>query len=127
VFRTGGILGSDIFTKAKRSEVMSRIRGRGNNDTELALVRLLRAHKISGWRRHVQLRIAERGMRNGDAHGVTRPTFRVKPDFVFRQMRLALFMDGCFWHGCPKHATKPATIGRSGKRSSEETEPATLS
>jgi DNA mismatch endonuclease (patch repair protein) len=27
---------------------------------------------------------------------------------VFRQVRLALFVDGCFWHGCPKHATKPA-------------------
>jgi DNA mismatch endonuclease, patch repair protein len=37
------------------------------------------------------------------AHGVTRPTFRVKPDFVFRQVRLALFVDGCFWHGCPRH------------------------
>jgi DNA mismatch endonuclease (patch repair protein) len=31
----------------------------------------------------------------------------VKPDFVFRQVRLELFVDGCFWHGCPKHATKP--------------------
>jgi len=31
----------------------------------------------------------------------------VKPDFVFRQARLAVFVDGCFWHGCPKHATKP--------------------
>ena len=32
---------------------------------------------------------------------------RVKVDFVFRQVRLALFVDGCFWHSCPKHATKP--------------------
>ena len=31
----------------------------------------------------------------------------MRPDFVFRQARLALFVDGCFWHGCPKHATKP--------------------
>jgi DNA mismatch endonuclease (patch repair protein) len=30
-----------------------------------------------------------------------------KPDFVFRRMRLALFVDGCFWHGCPKHGRKP--------------------
>ena len=30
---------SDVFTRAKRSEVMSRIRGRGNKDTELALVK----------------------------------------------------------------------------------------
>jgi DNA mismatch endonuclease (patch repair protein) len=37
----------DVFTKAKRSEVMSRIRSRGNKDTELALARLLRANRIS--------------------------------------------------------------------------------
>jgi len=98
---------SDVFTKAKRSEVMSRIRGRGNKETELALAKLLRRHGIKGWRRHVQIRIADCGLRNRGAHGVTRPAFRVKPDFVFRQVRLALFVDGCFWHSCPKHATKP--------------------
>jgi len=31
----------------------------------------------------------------------------VRPDFVFRQARLAVFVDGCYWHSCPKHATKP--------------------
>jgi DNA mismatch endonuclease (patch repair protein) len=30
-----------------------------------------------------------------------------KPDFIFRAAKLAVFVDGCFWHGCPKHATKP--------------------
>ena len=77
----------DVFTKAKRSDVMSRIRSRGNKDTELALMRVFRAHRITGWRRH-QLVFG-------------------KPDFVFHKLRLALFVDGCFWHGCPKHATKP--------------------
>ncbi len=33
--------------------------------------------------------------------------FRVRPDFVFPKLRLAVFVDGCFWHGCPRHATKP--------------------
>ena len=33
---------------------------------------------------------------------------RVKPDFVFRSARVAVFIDGCFWHGCPLHGTKPA-------------------
>jgi DNA mismatch endonuclease (patch repair protein) len=78
---------SDVFTKAKRSEVMSRIRGRGNKDTELALAKLFRRHRITGWRR------------NQSVFG--------KPDFVFPKFRLAVFVDGCFWHGCPKHATKP--------------------
>jgi DNA mismatch endonuclease (patch repair protein) len=33
----------------------------------------------------------------------------VKVDFVFRQVRLALFVDGCFWHGCPLHGDLPAS------------------
>jgi G:T-mismatch repair DNA endonuclease (very short patch repair protein) len=65
---------ADVFTKAKRSEVMSRIRSRGNRDTELALARLLRANHITGWRRHLQVRIAE--IAESGKHGVTRPTFR---------------------------------------------------
>jgi len=32
-----------------------------------------------------------------------------KPDFVFPDQRLAVFVDGCFWHGCPLHGTNPAT------------------
>ena len=87
----------DVFTKAKRSEVMSRIRSRGNKDTELILTSLFRQHQITGWRRHLQIRIAAR----------EKKTFKVRPDFVFRQMRLAVFVDGCFWHGCPKHGTQP--------------------
>ena len=78
----------DVFTKAKRSDVMSRIRGRGNKETELALMKLLRRGHITGWRRH-------------------QPVFG-KPDFVFREARLAVFVDGCFWHGCPKHCKTPA-------------------
>jgi len=30
-----------------------------------------------------------------------------KPDFVFSKQKVALFVDGCFWHGCPKHANMP--------------------
>jgi DNA mismatch endonuclease (patch repair protein) len=77
----------DVFTKAKRSEVMSRVRGHGNKNTELALAKLLRRHHITGWRRN-------------------QPLFG-KPDFIFRQAHIAVFVDGCFWHGCPRHATKP--------------------
>ena len=77
----------DVFTKAKRSQVMSRIRGRGNKATELALVSLLRANCITGWRRH-------------------QPVFG-KPDFTFRRRRVIVFVDGCFWHGCPKHCNEP--------------------
>ena len=79
---------ADIFSKRKRSEVMSKVRSRGNKATELALIKLLRRHRITGWRR------------NQKVFG--------KPDFLFRRNRLALFVDGCFWHGCPKHCKIPA-------------------
>ena len=104
---------------------MSRVRSRGNKDTELALAKLLRRHGITGWRRQVNLTVSSRRpvLRSSTAEGGRKEThfpkqdsvrvssprlLRVKPDFVFRQARLAVFVDGCFWHGCPKHATKPA-------------------
>ena len=100
---------SDIFTKTKRSEVMSRIRGRGNKDTELALMRVFRAHGITGWRRHVLINGRAALLRgpNITAAQQRRPTVRVRPDFVFSKLRVAVFVDGCFWHGCPQHETKP--------------------
>ena len=78
---------ADVFSKSKRSEVMARIRSRGNQATELALAKLFRRHKITGWRR------------NQKVFG--------KPDFIFPKHKLAVFVDGCFWHGCPKHGTQP--------------------
>jgi DNA mismatch endonuclease (patch repair protein) len=98
----------DVFTKSKRSAVMSLIRSRGNKDTELVLAKLLRANQITGWRRHVNLRFTNADLRLGKKAGKL-PHFSVRPDFVFKEVRLALFVDGCFWHGCPRHATKPKT------------------
>ena len=79
----------DVFDKATRSEVMSRIRGKGNQNTEIALLRLMRSQRITGWRRG-------------------QPVYG-RPDFVFRRQRLAVFVDGCFWHGCPRHCKQPKT------------------
>lgn len=89
----------DVFSKAKRSEVMSRIRSHGNKDTEQRLANVFGAHGITGWRRQVQLSIPLEGINRG----------RVRPDFVFRAERLAIFVDGCFWHGCPEHFRLPQT------------------
>ena len=99
---------ADVFSKSKRSFVMSRIRSRGYRATELALAKLLRAHRITGWRRHVQIVVRGRPKR-GAARTTPRavPAFRVRPDFVFLKSRTAVFVDGCFWHGCPRHGTQP--------------------
>lgn len=77
----------DIFSKTKRSAVMAAIRSHGNKTTELRLIEIFRAHGIMGWRRRF-------------------PLFG-KPDFVFAKEKLAIFVDGCFWHGCPRHASMP--------------------
>ena len=84
---------SDVFSITKRSELMSRIRSRGNRATELRLVELFRRHRITGWRRH--------------------PRLFGNPDFVFPRERLALFVDGCFWHrhtGCKFSYTPKSRI-----------------
>ena len=72
---------------AARSRIMSAIRGRGNKTTEEVVARLLRQSKHSGWRRHAPL--------------------PGRPDFAFRQERVAIFVDGCFWHGCPRCYKEP--------------------
>jgi DNA mismatch endonuclease (patch repair protein) len=94
---------SDVFTPAKRSEVMSRIRSFGNQGTELRMVQLMREFAITGWRRHVKVAV---GQVKKAATGKLTP-LSVRPDFVFRSQRVAVFIDGCFWHGCPRHATRP--------------------
>ena len=35
-----------------------------------------------------------------------------RADIVFTKARVAIFIDGCFWHGCPKHGTLPKTTNR---------------
>jgi DNA mismatch endonuclease (patch repair protein) len=110
---------ADVFSKAKRSEVMSRIRGQGNKDTEFALIRVFREHRITGWRRHSEIRKVESGKfatANPSSGG---RNFRVRPDFVFSRLRVAVFVDGCFWHACPKHATKPKNNRAFWKRKLE--------
>jgi DNA mismatch endonuclease, patch repair protein len=68
---------------------MSRVRARGNKSTEIALATLFRQNSVTGWRRHADL--------------------VGRPDFVFAEHRVAVFVDGCFWHGCLKHSSLPAS------------------
>src|SRR5437660_605352 len=66
---------ADVFSKKKRSQVMGAIRDRGNKDTEIRLIQILRARGITGWRRL--------------------STLSGRPDFVFPRRRVAVFVDGC--------------------------------
>lgn len=78
---------------------MATVRGQGNEGTELALLRFFRCHGFAGWRRDS-------------------PVFG-KPDFVFPKLKLAAFVDGCFWHSCPRHSIVPVNNGEFWKRKLE--------
>ncbi len=80
---------TDIMSRSARSRLMAAVRPKGNASTEVALARLLRSLRLRGWRRHAAL--------------------PGTPDFVFPAVRIAIFADGCFWHGCPWHYTEPAS------------------
>lgn len=66
---------------------MAAVRGSGNKATELRLIAIFHDFCIGGWRRGSRL--------------------PGKPDFVFAKERLAIFVDGCFWHGCRWHCRLP--------------------
>ncbi len=77
----------DNLTVEQRSRTMSSIRARGNKQTELTLAKLFRKTGITGWRRHVNL--------------------PGTPDFSFSNNRVVVFVDGCFWHRCPRCYKRP--------------------
>ncbi len=68
---------------------MAQIRSGGNTETEIRLIRFFRQHGITGWRRK-QVPFG-------------------RPDFVFPLLRVAMFVDGCFWHGCQLHGRVPTS------------------
>ena len=70
---------ADVFDQKTRSAVMQKVKSSGNKNTELRLISFFREHHVTGWRR------------NYDVKG--------HPDYVFPKERIAIFVDGCFWHG----------------------------
>jgi len=79
---------ADVFDKEKRSEIMSKVRSKGNKSTELRLIKLFKENGIAGWRRNYSI--------------------KGRPDFVFIKQRVAVFIDGCFWHGHDCRNTRPS-------------------
>ena len=78
---------TDVYSKEKRSWLMSKVRSTGNKSTEGKLIEILKRNRLVGWRRRY-------------------PAFG-KPDVAFPDNKIAIFVDGCFWHGCPKHGQVP--------------------
>lgn len=76
--------------RPQRSRLMSKIKPKGNKSTELPLRLALVRARVSGWQ-----------MQPSDLVG--------RPDFYFRRKRLAVFVDGCFWHACSRCGHLPHT------------------
>ncbi len=72
----------DPLTPKERSARMALVLGRENRSTEMRVAAYMIRNGISGWKRHVAI--------------------QGRPDFCFERERVAVFVDGCFWHGCPK-------------------------
>jgi DNA mismatch endonuclease Vsr len=72
--------GAFAYSTPESSRLMGRIRGKGNKTTEQRFKMALARSGIRGWKLHAAL--------------------KGKPDFFFPEERLAIFVDGCFWHGC---------------------------
>ncbi len=87
--RDGELL--DRFDTATRSRVMSRSRSSGTRSTEWRFRSLLMRSGIRGWTL-------------GHGSGLAG-----SPDIVFKRARLAIFLDGCFWHGCRRCRSIPET------------------
>lgn len=79
----------DVFSREKRSQIMSRVRSKKNKSTELRLIEHFDELSIHGWRRNY----------NVIGH----------PDFIFPDKKIAVFVDGCFWHGHDCRNTRPAS------------------
>ena len=79
---------ADIFDKQQRSQIMRKVKSSGNKSTELRLISVFKENNISGWRRNYAVK----------GH----------PDFVFLKMKIAVFVDGCFWHGHDCRNTTPS-------------------
>lgn len=76
----------DCFDTEQRSRVMKAV---GRHDTA------------------PELRLRRRLWRNGLRYRKHPRIGGVKPDFAFPGPRVAVFVDGCFWHGCPRHYVAP--------------------
>jgi DNA mismatch endonuclease (patch repair protein) len=82
--------GGTFNVSPERSRNMAAVRGKGNKTTEVKLKMALVRAGVSGW-----------VMQSADLPG--------KPDFYFPEAQLAVFVDGCFWHGCPRCGRIPKT------------------
>lgn len=77
--------------------------------TSAAVTAVMRGNRRAdtGPERQVRSLLHASGFRYRTDYRLDVPGARVRPDIVFTRRRLAVFIDGCFWHRCPEHGTSP--------------------
>jgi DNA mismatch endonuclease Vsr len=100
----------NLAERLQRSRTMAAIPSE-RTSLEQRLASSLWAAGVRGWRRSIRIE-------------------RTRPDFVFARPHIAIFVDGCFWHGCPQCCRRPATnigywkakLDRNIERDGEQTQ-----
>jgi DNA mismatch endonuclease (patch repair protein) len=82
--------------------------------TTEAASRVMRGNRKRDTRPEVLLRseLHRRGLRFRKDYLIREAGLRVRADIAFPRRRIAVFLDGCFWHGCPKHGNVPRANSR---------------
>lgn len=89
----------DNVSKEERSRIMASVPSRGNRTTELALGKELWAAGLRGYRKHWPV--------------------EGRPDFAWPRLKVAVFVNGCFWHGCARCRSLPSTNRKFWKQKIE--------
>lgn len=73
------------------------------------VTRVAKGNRRKDTKPEIRLRSAlhQRGLRFRKDYLLRLAEIRVRPDIVFTRAKLAVFVDGCFWHGCPQHQKLP--------------------
>lgn len=79
---------ADIFSKKKRSEIMSKVRSKDSK---------------------IETEFRKELWRAGFRYGKNSSKYFGKPDLILPKYKTAIFIDSCFWHGCEKHGSVPKT------------------
>lgn len=90
---------TDVFDTSKRSQIMQQVRSKNNKTTELKLIQIFKDSHITGWKRNYPVK----------GH----------PDFVFLNKKIAVFVDGCFWHGHNCRNTQPSNNAEYWRKKQE--------
>jgi DNA mismatch endonuclease, patch repair protein len=80
---------------ASNERMRRRMQAQRRHDTEPELALRRRLHAMG-----LRYRVHERPL----------PDLRRQADLVFRRARVAVFVDGCFWHGCPEHGRRAHAV-----------------